>query len=312
MSGDLVHKKDCVAEREWTTPIRDCWPEDMPVDYTEYSVTQIVGIVLKDGCIAIGSESQFTYIGGGRQHNKQKVFILTFKDGNECLIAFCGVVKPAQEAIARLQILARNNLLEKPTGVVKLIKQAMNEYRQKSIATNKLKKADQDTFFGDEKQYFAFMVGFYWKRTPYLFTIGVQWMKHTWHKRYAIGCESRIANGFLDKFFSAATEQKWMFAIPLMIETLEYVKDKNAFCGGPLAIGIIDSWIGNRNIPKARIAFGHIEHGRKWLEPYVTKLKTLRDAGIFLTPELLKEMDDAITLENNAELDEIEANQADQ
>jgi 20S proteasome alpha/beta subunit len=268
-------------------------------------VTQIIGIVMKDCCIAIGGDSRYSYENGKADDGQKKVFRLTFVNQVEALIAFCGVVNPAIKVIKRIEHLASKTEAKRVADVWCLVRQAMTEYKQAEIARNRLANntAKQVEHFQKEKQFFAFMVGFYVKGNPrfrpHLFTTDIVNIQHRSHPRYAtLGSGERECRAILKDFFKHPSLLKYKYSVPVIIEALERIKGQRFTCGGALQVGTIDAWIldPKTHLPKAPVLFDDYERKPHFaiLKWYQGALKQLRDRSEALTTTLLDKLYDDI------------------
>lgn len=148
-------------EPGWKTPKPATEPLPRPVN----PMTQIVGIICKQ-IIIIGSESQYSSVGGGvKWLNQQKIEAITFSDHNQALVALAGAVQPALRVIQTMKNAAAGKPLEDETTVISVAREAIKKYRSEVLEFYNQKPdlavSEQDNIFSEDDKCFELLIAHY-------------------------------------------------------------------------------------------------------------------------------------------------------
>lgn len=233
-------------------------------------VTIAIGIISKSQhgamnrpTIFLACDSQTTGPGAAKSLDAQKLRTVEFANA-EILVAHAGICDLAESVIEIMQRKAKNTTLESEETVTRVAQKSICEVRDHLIAINKECNFSEDAwkrFFRDENQ-LVLLLGFYFDRKPYLYTIDNDFclpIRAT--KPYkAIGIGGPMGEMFLREKNQA--DPGFEFGWQISISVIEKVIENMDGCGRP-------TWVAMTYPMPEVIAKRYETEGRPYKQSYV-------------------------------------------
>jgi 20S proteasome alpha/beta subunit len=200
-------------------------------------VTILIGLKSNDSIILV-ADSRTTEDTGLVRDNAQKIFVVTFNDGNSVLVGCAGNDMLSKRVLECLQHKAPTRPLDDYRAAADLVQECVSEVKGVMRGQFHGTSEELQRHFADYS--FELMIAHYWQGKPQIFTLLFeQGIAVSQEKLYlALGCAAPLADYLIRPLDMRQYREDHMLWTGLF--AVETIKDVDPRCGGPTQSGVVN------------------------------------------------------------------------